>query len=243
MRGVAAGRVFGKFATGMRVTDRKRPGSTRDGARRADVVHLVPRRGAPEPRALPIFESDVDVVRAIRAGERAGGAALYDRHHEYVRRVLTRVLGPDADLGDLVQDVFVAAIDSIERLSDPGSLRSWLAGISVNCVRMELRRRTKSRWLRLMPSSEWPELEAPVSTPEIDEAVRATYRVLGHLGVDERIPFALRFIEGMDLLEVAGACQVSLATIKRRLASARKKFVTMASTYPELGDWLRGGAS
>lgn len=215
---------------GMRAMDRKRSGPTRDSARRA-VVHL------------PIFESDADVVRAIRAGERAGGAALYDRHHEYVRRVLTRVLGPDSDLGDLVQDVFVAAIDSIDRLSDPAALRSWLAGISVNCVRVELRRRTKGRWLRLLPSSEWPELEAPVSTPEIDEAVRATYRVLSRLNVDERIPFALRFIEGMDLLEVAGACQVSLATTKRRLASARKKFVNMASTYPELGDWLRGGAS
>src|SRR5690606_34803960 len=175
--------------------------------------------------------------------ERAGGAALYDRHHAYVRRVLTRVLGPDAALHDLVQDVFVAAIDSIDRLSDPSALRPWLAAISVNCVRVELRRRTKSRLLRLLPQHELPEPEAPTASPEIDAAVRATYRVLGALPVDERIPFALRFIEGMELGEVALACEVSLATVKRRLASAQKELDRIASTYPELSEWVKGAES
>ena len=36
------------------------------------------------------------------------------------------MLGPDAELRDLIQDVFVAAIDSIERLLEPNALRSWL---------------------------------------------------------------------------------------------------------------------
>jgi RNA polymerase sigma-70 factor (ECF subfamily) len=192
---------------------------------------------------LPFLESDAAMVEAIRAGERAAGAALYDRHQDYVRRVLLRVIGPDAHLDDLVQDVFVAAIDAIERLEDPNALRGWLAGISVNVARVELRRRTRGAWLRLLPGHRLPEREATVSDPELDEALRATYRVLGRLSVDERIPFALRFIDGMDLAEVAAACRVSLATTKRRLASARKKFESMARTYPELQPWLEGGAS
>ena len=200
-------------------------------ARRSAVVHL------------PLLDSDAAVVAALRAGERAGGAALYDRHHAYVRRVLTRVLGPDADLHDLIQDVFVAAIDSIDRLQQPDALRSWLAAISVNTVRVELRRRTKGRLVSLLPHAELPELPAPAATPELDEAVRATYRVLGTLPADERIPFALRFIEGMELTEIASVCQVSLATTKRRLMSAQKKFVNIARTHPALGDWVKGAGS
>lgn len=189
---------------------------------------------------LPLFESDDALVSALRAGERAAGAALYDRHHVYVRRVLMRVLGPDADLHDLVQDVFVIAIDSVAALADPRALRAWLAGISVNCARAELRRRTRSRvWWS--GSGELPEVAAAVADPEVGEAVRATYRVLECLSSDERIPFALRFIEGMELLEVAAACGVSLATTKRRIASARKKFINVAQRYPELRDWVRGG--
>jgi RNA polymerase sigma-70 factor (ECF subfamily) len=216
---------------GIRVVDETWNRAAPAESRRSTLVHL------------PFLDSDAALVASLRARERAGGAALYDRHHGYVRRVLTRVLGPDADLHDLIQDVFVAAIDSIDRLVDPQALRPWLAAISVNCARVELRRRTKSRLVLLWPQNELPETAAPATTPELDEAVRATYRVLTALPVDERIPFALRFIEGMDLAEVAQACEVSLATIKRRLMSAQKKFGKIASTYPELSDWVRGAAS
>jgi RNA polymerase sigma-70 factor (ECF subfamily) len=192
---------------------------------------------------LPFFDSDRAVVAALRAGQSSGGAALYDRHHAYVRRVLTRVLGPDAELHDLVQDVFVLAIDGIDRLEDPDALRSWLAGISVHRARAEIRRKTRSRWFPLFAREDLPELEAPISTPEVDEAVRATYGILSKLSTDERIAFALRFIEGMELVEVAEACQISLATTKRRLARARSKFENSARTYPELASWLARGDS
>jgi len=214
----------------MRLADTTQHRARHGEPRRSTVVHL------------PVLDSDAAVVAAIRAGEAAGGATLYDRHHAYVRRVLMRVLGPDADLHDLMQDVFVAAIDSIDRLLEPNALRGWLAAISVNCVRAELRRRTRSRLIHLFPHGHLPEVPAPSNTPEVDEAVRATYHVLGRLGPDERIPFALRFIDGMELTEVASACQVSLATTKRRLASAQKKFTSIAQTYPELAAYVKGAA-
>jgi RNA polymerase sigma-70 factor (ECF subfamily) len=188
-------------------------------------------------------ESDGAIVAAIRAGERAGGSALYDRHASYVRRVLVRVLGPDAELRDLIQDVFVIAIDSIERLAEPSALRAWLAGISVHRARAEIRRKTRNRWLSFFPTSELPAIQAPEIAPEVNAAVRATYGVLVKLGPDERIVFALRFIEGMELVEVADACGVSLATIKRRLARARRKFETIARGVPELSDWISRGES
>jgi RNA polymerase sigma-70 factor (ECF subfamily) len=191
---------------------------------------------------LPFFDSDVAIVRAIRAGQGAGGAALYDRHHGHVRRVLVRVLGPDAELGDLIQDVFEIAIDSIDRLEEPDALKSWLAGIAVHRARSEIRRRARRRWFPLFSREQLPEVEAPVSTPEIDEAVRATYRALSKLSVDERIVFSLRHIDGMELAEIAEVCGHSLATTKRRLARAGKRFSAIASTYPELAEWLKGGA-
>jgi RNA polymerase sigma-70 factor (ECF subfamily) len=199
-------------------------------------------RSRPAVVRLPFFESDTAIVAALRARQPAGGAALYDRHHEHVRRVLVRMLGPGAPLGDLVQDVFVSAIDSIDRLERPESLRAWLASIAVFRARAEIRARARSRWFPLFDSDELPEADARVATPEIDEAVRTTYQVLDKLAVDERIAFALRFVDGMELVEVAEACDVSLATIKRRLARAQTKFLNIARTYPALTEWLERGA-
>ena len=73
------------------------------------------------------------------------------------------------------------------------------------------------------------------------EALRATYAVLEKLPADERIAFALRFVEGLELTQVAEACAVSLATIKRRLAKAEARFLALAGRQPALEPWLSGG--
>jgi RNA polymerase sigma-70 factor, ECF subfamily len=199
-------------------------------------------RGRGAVSRLPFFDSDSAVVAALRAGQAAGGAALYDRHHEHVRRVFVRLLGPEAELRDLIQDVFVSAIDSIHQLEHPEALRAWLGGIAVHRARFEIRSRTRRRWFPLFAREDLPEREAPSSTPELDEAVRATYRVLDKLGADDRIVFALRFIDGKELTEVARMCGVSLATAKRRLLRARARFVSAARNYPALVEWLDDGA-
>jgi RNA polymerase sigma-70 factor (ECF subfamily) len=190
---------------------------------------------------LPFFDSDTAVVAALRARQAAGGAALYDRHHANVRRVLVRLVGPSDRIDDLVQDVFLIAIDTIGRLEQPESLGAWLSGIAVFRARAEIRARARSRWFPLFSDDDLPETDARVATPEIDEAVRTTYRVLDKLPVDERIAFALRYVDGMELVAVAEACDVSLATIKRRLRRAQAKFLNIARTHAVLSEWLERG--
>ena len=68
--------------------------------------------------------------------------------------------------------------------------------------------------------------------------MRPVQVVLDRLPDDDRIAFALRFLEGLELTEVAAACQVSLATIKRRLARAEERFRREAAREPALGRWL-----
>jgi RNA polymerase sigma-70 factor (ECF subfamily) len=77
---------------------------------------------------------------------------------------------------------------------------------------------------------------------ETSEAVRATYAILAKFPADERLAFSLRFVSEMQLTEVADACGVSLATVKRRLARAEKRFVEAAKSHPALSDRMaRGG--
>jgi RNA polymerase sigma-70 factor (ECF subfamily) len=78
---------------------------------------------------------------------------------------------------------------------------------------------------------------------EGNEALAAVYRVLKSLPTDERIAFALRVIEGMELTAVASACGVSLSTIKRRLTGAQQRFDELSGREPVLKAWVerRGG--
>jgi RNA polymerase sigma-70 factor (ECF subfamily) len=191
---------------------------------------------------IPLHRDHADavLVGALRAGEPQAGNALFSTHGGYVRRVLMRVLGPDPELGDLVQDVFVAALESIHRLENPAALRAWLAQIAVFEARHLLRRRKQWSILRFFAPAELPPVEARRADFESSEALRATYRVLSSLPVDERIAFTLRVIEGMELTEVAGACRVSLATIKRRLTRAQARFLELARGEAPLAEWIAG---
>ena len=76
--------------------------------------------------------------------------------------------------------------------------------------------------------------------PEASATMRAMYRVLDALPADERMVFTLRFMSELELTEVAAACRVSLATIKRRLARAEARFQEVAQQEPLLSDRLMG---
>jgi RNA polymerase sigma-70 factor (ECF subfamily) len=114
--------------------------------------------------------------------------------------------------------------------------------IAVHVAHSSIAKRRRNKWLWFLPSDELPEIESGAAGPEVKDALRATYAILDGLPSDERVAFALRFIDGMELTEVAAACDTSLATIKRRLARAASHFEAEVRRQPELDVWARGGA-
>jgi RNA polymerase sigma-70 factor, ECF subfamily len=195
----------------------------------------------PEPPKAAFLGDDAALVEAFRRGERGARAALYDRHAAHVRRVLYRILGFHPDLADLHHDVFVRALRSLPKLADPAALRSWLTSIAVHVAHSAITRGRRRRWAWFLAGDEVAEVDSGSAPGEVLDALHATYVVLGALPADERVAFALRFIDGMELTEVAAACGVSLATIKRRLARAEARFEAEARKHPVLEPWLEGG--
>ena len=184
-------------------------------------------------------DDDVMLVNALCGGQLDAADRLFVAYGDHVQRVLARVLGPDPDLVDLIQDVFVTALSSIRSLKDPRALRGWLTGIAVFTARARIRKRARWRFFRFLPFDELPEQVAIHAPAEVSEALRCTYRVLSRMPAEERIPFALRVIDGMELTQVAEVCGFSLATVKRRLQRAKLRFSELAREEPALSDWLQ----
>ncbi len=184
------------------------------------------------------------LVEALRANHTGAKAAFFQRYAPVLDRIITHVLGVDAELADVRQEALAAALTSLHHLQDPAALEPWLSSIAANTARKVLRSRGRRRWLRRFVDSSEEERYEPAGTG-VDvvarQALRGVYATLSHLSTDERTAFALRFIDGMELTEVAAACAVSLATIKRRLARAERRFFANAKHQPELAQWLGGG--
>jgi RNA polymerase sigma-70 factor (ECF subfamily) len=112
--------------------------------------------------------------------------------------------------------------------------------LTVNKVRSELRKRRVRRWFHGGSTNDVPEPKH-IDDHDAREALRRTYAILDGLAANERLAFVLRHIEGVPLAEAADACSCSLATIKRYLARAERRFVERAEKDPVLRERLRAG--
>jgi RNA polymerase sigma-70 factor (ECF subfamily) len=189
---------------------------------------------------------DAALVAGVRARNPVALGQLHDRFALPVLRILTRILGPDADLADLHHDAFVRALESLRRLRDPQALASWMSAIAVHTARAAIERRTRRRrWLRFLPAEALPEPEPVDPHPghHAREILRAVHGVLARMPVDERIAFALRHLDGMELTELARACGVSLSSVKRRLARAEARFQALARDVAAVAEYLQGGST
>ncbi len=196
----------------------------------------------PVVRALLITRDDPAIVRGLRAGEPWARAALFDRCAPAVERIVRRILGPGRDeVADVVHDAFVQALSSFDKLRDPQALISWIQSIATHTACKAIRARRARRWLFFWDPAELPDLPSDARDPQLTEACRRTYAVFDRLPTDERAAFALRYIEGLEVERVAELCDVSLSTIKRRLARAETRFTAAARHDEVLSTWLEEG--
>jgi RNA polymerase sigma-70 factor, ECF subfamily len=182
---------------------------------------------------------DRALVEALRREEPWARTALVEKYEPHIERVVAGALGMDPDLSDIIQDVFVRVLEGVHQLKDPAALRGWIGTLAVFTARGHIRRRRRWRWIRFLAPEDVPEMPAAPHNPEAAATMRAMYRALDALPADERLVFTLRFMSELELTEVAAACRVSLATIKRRLTRAEAHFQEAAQHEPLLIDRLR----
>jgi RNA polymerase sigma-70 factor (ECF subfamily) len=137
--------------------------------------------------------------------------------------------------------VFIRVFARLGRIRDAASVRPFVTSTTVFVAREAIRRRSRRRWLVFSAPEDMPEIELPGASDEVRSAVGAFYETLARLPIDERVAFSLRYVEGMELTEIAWATETSLSTVKRRLRAADDRFTKLASVRSELVHLLEEG--
>lgn len=207
--------------------------------RSENALHLV--HG--DRKVVSLKVTDEAIVRGLLSGERWASNALYDRYAAAILRMLRRTLGYEkhADLEDLLHEVFVEALVSAGKLRDSVALLAWLQTITARLAYRTMRRRRARRWLLFHEPEHVPEISDEGASPEIRQACASFYSTVRRMPAEEQIVFNLRYVEGMELVQLAEACALSLSTTKRRLKKAEERFSRLASTDPVLHSWVRDG--
>ena len=145
------------------------------------------------------------------------------------------------ELEDLVHDVFVDALDAIDKLREPAALAGWVRGIAVITAKRRLLKQYRRRWLSLTSTGFLPEVA--VSSNELDarEAFRSCHHALGQLHPEDRIAVLLYRLEELTVEDGAKAMGVSASTFKRRLRRGEERLVKLARKSVPLQAWLMEG--
>lgn len=195
------------------------------------------------PRLNPVSNvtflgGDSELVAGLKALNPAAQRSFFGRYSRFVERVLRGVLGPDADLGDVMQDTFLAAFRQVAGLRSPEALTEWLRTIAVGVAQNRIRSRKRNRWLMFFAPEKIPE-PVPLAPhrAEASQALRAVYAVLEGMPAHQRVAFSLRHIEDMTLPEIAKSTAVSESTAKRRLREGERLFEAAKYNHPALVEW------
>jgi RNA polymerase sigma-70 factor, ECF subfamily len=191
------------------------------------------------PEPIPLEQvSSVAIVRALQEDRPRGAALLFDRYERDVNRMVWRLLGADPDHDDVVQHIFCTIIGRIATLRDAEKVDQWVHAVTVNTVYAELRKRQVRR-LFLAGQPRELKLGDLIRDVEIQDLLSHARSLLDRMPPRERVVFLLHHVEGHTLSEVASMCSFSLATAKRKLASADRRFTKMIQREPALAPMLK----
>jgi RNA polymerase sigma-70 factor (ECF subfamily) len=190
----------------------------------ADRARLVELRGGANG-------TDAALVVAAKAGDASAFGELYERYRDAIYRFCLARTGTSHDAEDLTSDVFVKALQSIDRYQDRGlPFAAFLYRIARNAAI------DRSRTLK-QPFSFDGLLVEPASKQNVEaEAAFGVERsillgALARLKQEHRDVIVMRFIEGYAALEVAqilGKTEGAIRTLQHRaLERLRKEFDTV----------------
>jgi RNA polymerase sigma-70 factor (ECF subfamily) len=155
--------------------------------------------------------------------------ALVRRHQRRVHRLLLMLLRDPDEADNLTQECFLRAYQSMGSFRGECSLETWLLRIAANLARDHVRNRRTSFWRRLLGIGEdddgWAEkVPAHGASPEqalmAREEVRAVWEAANQLSQQQRAVFMLRFVEDMELNEIATVLGLQAGSVKTHLFRA-----------------------
>jgi RNA polymerase sigma-70 factor, ECF subfamily len=174
-------------------------------------------------------DADRDLVTAAAAGDRDAFDELVGRHQVQVVNLARAMTGPDADVDDMAQEIFVRAWRSLSGFRGDAAFRTWLYGIALNVIRTHRARRSRIRalfWSAPAESPGDPLERVPDMGTGIEQKVMmrdAIDRALKQLPAELREALVLRDVQGLEYREIAEALGVPIGTVESRIFRARQR--------------------
>ena len=161
------------------------------------------------------------VKKFLRNGDERSFRELYRCHTPSLYPLALRLVGgSETDAQDAIQDTWIRACKNLERFEWKSSLRTWLTGILINCVRESNRERQRRNEEELTDDYSTTSPAQPLTTIGLEQ-------VIARLPTGYRHVLTLHDIEGYTHEEIGVLLEITTGTSKSQLNHARKALRSM----------------
>ncbi|MDT7945747.1 sigma-70 family RNA polymerase sigma factor [Thermostichus sp. OS-CIW-31] len=175
--------------------------------------------------------ADWELMEALKAGQPAALAALYDRYAGLVYGLAFKILGHVAEAEDLTQEVFVELWRKVgcdprtpsESRERRGSLSSFLCILTRSRAIDRLRSQGShqlllKRWQTILSADS--KTRFPFEQVSIEERRQAVQAALSQLPENQRQILELLYYQGLSQADIARQLGIPLGTVKTRSRQA-----------------------
>ena len=188
-------------------------------------MHLVRGKGLGQ-------DDDAELLRRAGQGDEAAVRRLFRSHAPRLHRHVSRVLGAsDPDVDDVVQQIFLAALDGADRFDGRSSVSTWLFGIATRRALDAARARWRRQRFRRL--GEQIGFTGVATRPDrMFDATAEAEEALGKMTPDQRTVFLLHDVEGYTFAEISEVTGLGISTLHGRLQASRRQIESLAGDEP-----------
>ncbi len=190
-------------------------------------------------RIVMKWEEDNRIIERFKNGDPSAFGDIVLKYQDKIYNLCRHMLGNEHDAEDAAQDVFLKAYQALPKFQPKASLYTWLYRIATNtCIDYK----RKPVWESLFSSPEEGNRlvhdrasngPSPEKLYQSKQIARVLQESLAKLSPKLRAIIILKEIEEQSYEEIADILDISIGTVKSRIARAREELQKLMKKFRE----------
>ncbi|MDQ0213734.1 RNA polymerase sigma-70 factor (ECF subfamily) [Oikeobacillus pervagus] len=167
---------------------------------------------------------------------------IYETYHQDVYQFLFYMVKNQETAEDLMQEVYIRVMNSLNKFQGKSSEKTWLFAIARN-VALDYFRKQKGWKNKLFQKFDWSNSKIIDSTQPLPEEIavqneesRLLYHCLDRCTIDQKSVIILRYIQDLSIAETAATLNWSESKVKTTQHRAMKQLKKMLNEEDKKGE-------
>lgn len=170
------------------------------------------------------------LIQKAQKGDTNAFGTLVASYEKFIFNVACKMFSNSEDVSDIAQEALIKAYKNIDKFDFNSSFSTWLYRITVNACIDEMRRRKGKESFSIDAEDEESGLAVQIEDTSLgaeerviqNETVSEVRAAIDKLSEEHKTVIILRDLQDMTYEQVAQTLDLSIGTVKSRLARARK---------------------